>query len=408
MEEFAGSIHESAKLNHICHYQEKYAYELTENMPAGSYVLTLTPRSAGGVDLAFRFVSTRFLELFGLEREALIQDPNLPIQSIHPEDRDSMNCANACAYADCKPFRWEGRTLINGQTRWLNISSNPRVTLDGTTIWEGVVSDITSHVEAQRMLQEALENEKRLRAQADALRHEAERAHRIKSIFLADMSHEIRTPLSALVSLSQIMWIRGQQKETDPEYNRFLNRVRCGSQYLNLLFRNMLDISSAESGRVPVKASEFYLADWLGEIQNILDSIADYRGCSIQWIIPEKDEARWCTDEMRLSLIALNLGDYALKFNEDRCDPIWISVAISGDQLVLAAKQVGSEIRSGMVHEVACDRAIGESKPWLTNEIICPGLAVAIFNSELLGGTLHAEPLPDKGTVFSVKIPKMR
>ena len=67
------------------------AYELTENMPAGTYVLTLAPRADGNADLAFRFASTRFLEIFGVEREAILRDPNAVLASIHPDDLESMN-----------------------------------------------------------------------------------------------------------------------------------------------------------------------------------------------------------------------------------------------------------------------------------------------------------------------------
>jgi PAS domain S-box-containing protein len=387
--------------------REKSAYELTENMPAGTYALTLTPLASGGVDMEFRFASTRFLELFGLDREALMQDPNLAIHSIHPDDRDSMNESNARAYAAGRPFHWEGRTLINGQTRWMNISSNPRVALDGVTVWEGVVSDITTRVEAERMLKEALENEKCLRAEAESLRQEAEQSHRAKSLFLAKMSHEIRTPLSVLVSLSQAMWMRGEQQEIAPEFTRFLNRVRSGGQYLNLLLRNILNVSAAESGRVPVRASEFYLADWLGEIRNILDPIAEYHRSAIEWTLPEDDEARWRTDQMRLTQIALNLGENALKFNTDGHDPVCIEIRISGDHLCLVVKDSGPGIPPDMKNTVFHEFARAGVKVSPLDEGFGLGLSVVKINTELLGGTVCAEPLLPKGTRFVVEIPAM-
>lgn len=385
---------------------EKSAYELTENMPAGTYVLTLTPRPEGGVDLAFRFVSKRFLELFGVGRGALMENPNIVINSIHPEDREHMNESNARAYATNQPFHWEGRTLLDGETRWLSISSNLRVEPDGVTVWEGVVNDITARVEAEQKLAKALETEQRLRSEAEALRREAEKAHEAKSMFLAKMSHEIRTPLSALVSLSQAMWMRGERQESTVDFTRFLNRVRSGGQYLNLLLRNVLNVSAAESGRVPVKASEFYVADWLDEIRNILDAIAEYHRGEIEWSPPEDDEARWRTDQMRLTQIALNLGENALKFSAGRAGPVRIAVECTGSHLRLKVEDRGPGIPRENLAAVFDEFTQAGAEVSPVDDGVGLGLAVVRINAGLLGGAVRAEALKPQGTRFIVDLPQ--
>lgn len=365
---------------------EKRAYELTENMPAGTYVVTLTPRADGLVDLAFPFVSARFLEFFGVERDALMQNPNIVIESFHPEDRDDMNASNAKAFATGEPFRWEGRMLVHGRTRWVNISSNPRKAPDGVTVWEGVVTDITPRVEAEQKLAKALE---------------------AKGQFLAKMSHEIRTPLSALVSLAQAMWMRGEKQELDPKFNQFLNRVRSGGQYLNLLLRNVLSVSAAESGRVPVKASDFYLADWVGEIRNILDPIAEYHRGRIEWTMPVDDEARFRTDQLRLTQIALNLGENALKFSAGQDEPVRIAVDKVGDRLRLTVEDHGPGIPPEMTKAVFEEFSQAGTEVSPLDEGVGLGLAVVRINAELLGGIVRVQTLEPHGTRFVVEIPQM-
>jgi PAS domain S-box-containing protein len=296
--------------------REKSAFELTENMPAGTYALVLSMNDQDQIAMHFRFISQRFLDFFGLTRAQVDQNPDILIEVFHPDDRESIIIANRNAYLTSQPFDWEGRTLIDGVIRWLSIQSNPRPDRSGIVVWEGVVTDITAHIQTQRQLENSLLNEKQLRSEAEQLRREAENAHEAKSLFLARMSHEIRTPLSALVSLSQAMWMRGEKHAFDPDFTPFLNRVRSGGQYLNLILRNVLNISAAESGRVPVKAGDFYVADWVADIQNILDPIAEYYRGHIDWRVPEDDEARWCTDQMRLTQIALNLCENALKYSQ--------------------------------------------------------------------------------------------
>ena len=365
---------------------EKRAYELTENMPAGTYVVTLTPRADGLVDLAFPFVSARFLEFFGVEREALMQNPNIIIESFHPEDRDDMNASNARAYATGEPFRWEGRMLVHGRTRWVNISSNPRKAPDGVTVWEGVVTDITARVEAEQKLAKELE---------------------AKGHFLAKMSHEIRTPLSALVSLAQAMWMRGEEQELDPKFNQFLNRVRSGGQYLNLLLRNVLSVSAAESGRVPVKASDFYLADWVGEIRNILEPIAEYHRGRIEWTMPADDEARFRTDQLRLTQIALNLGENALKFSAGGDAPVHIAVDKIDDRLRLVVEDHGPGIPPDMTKAVFHEFSQAGTEVSPLDEGVGLGLAVVKINTDLLGGTVRVQTLEPHGTRFLVEIPEI-
>jgi PAS domain S-box-containing protein len=388
-------------------WAERQAHELIENIPSGTYVATLTPRPDGGVDFAFRFASTRLLELFGVTRSAILWDPNIVVESIHPEDREHLHASNVRAYASGLPFHWEGRTLIDGEIRWLNIRSNPRRAADGATVWEGVVNDVTAQVEAERKLAETLENEKRLRAEADTLRGEAEKAHEAKSRFLAKMSHEIRTPLSALVSLSQAMWMRGEQQEPATEFTRFLNRVRSGGQYLNLLLRNVLNVSAAESGRVPVSASDFYVVDWIAEIRNILEPIADYHGGSIIWTLPDDDEARWRTDPMRLTQIALNLGENALKFSGGCDEPVSIAVRMAEGVLRLVVEDRGPGIRPDQMETVFAEYAQTGAEISAVEQGVGLGLAVVKINVELLGGSVRVQAREHRGTRFVVEIPRL-
>jgi len=374
------------------------AYELTENMPAGTYVLTLTPRDDGNADLAFRFASKRFLEIFGVEREAILRDANVVLSSIHPDDLESMNEGNARALNTGQPFRWEGRLKVNGVTRWYNISSNPRLAPDGVTVWEGVVTDITARVEAEQRLAEALEVERQLRS-------EAEKAYETKSLFLANVSHEIRTPLSALVALSQAMWLRCEAIDTDPEITQFLKRVRSGGQYLNLLLRNVLDASAAESGRVPVRSTSFYLADWVDEVRNILEPIAAYHRGQLEWTVPADDEARLRTDQMRLTQILLNLAENALKFSRGAEEAVSVTLEKTNGILRLIVEDRGPGIPADRLDAIFAEfeQAGAASLPMATG--VGLGLAVVKLNTSLLGGSLAVEQRPGGGLRFAVEIP---
>nr|WP_274608864.1 diguanylate cyclase [Lamprobacter modestohalophilus] len=132
---------------------EKTAYELTENIPIGTY--TMVQPADGGM-AKFAFMSSRFLELTGLSRAEAVTDTLRAFACVHPDDYDDWVALNAKAFAEQAPFFGETRLLIDGQVRWVTAESFPRTLADGTTVWEGVLADITDRKRAEEALTESL------------------------------------------------------------------------------------------------------------------------------------------------------------------------------------------------------------------------------------------------------------
>ena len=387
------------------HQAEKQAYELIGSIAAGTFAVAREQNAQGEVTMRFRFVSPQFLEMFDLAREAVMHDSEEVTRRVHPADRESLKAANSEAIDHATGFHWEGRVVLREETRTYVITSTPRRESSGMLVWSGLVTDITARVEAEKSLGEALQIEQRLREEAETLRREAEKAHEAKSLFLAKMSHEIRTPLSALVSLAQVMWMRSEGEEVAADFRQFLNRVRSGGHYLNLLLRNILNVSAAESGRVPVSATEFYLADWADEIRNILEPIAEYHRGSIQWSFPEDDEARCRTDQVRLTQIALNLGQNALKFGAGSGVPVRIILEKLGNCFHLVVEDGGPGIGAESFQAVFGEFSQAGGKVSPLDEGVGLGLSVVKINTELLGGTVTVNSGNSRGARFVVEIP---
>jgi len=143
---------------------ERTAYELTENIPVGTYTMVLKPDDPLG---KFSFMSTRFLELTGLERAEAESDPMKGFACVHPDDFDAWVQLNLEAFANKAPFFGETRVVVDGQVRWITAESIPRNLPDGTTVWEGVLADITRQKDAEAAL---------CKAHADLLAAETERS----------------------------------------------------------------------------------------------------------------------------------------------------------------------------------------------------------------------------------------
>jgi len=132
---------------------ERTAHALTENMPAGAYTMVLPP---GGQMAQFAFLSRRFLEMLGLTEDEAVGDPATGFSTVHPDDRPAWIALNAEAFANRRPFSGEARVVVRGETRWVRAESVPRVLEDGSTVWEGVLVDITQLKTAEQQLRSVL------------------------------------------------------------------------------------------------------------------------------------------------------------------------------------------------------------------------------------------------------------
>jgi PAS domain S-box-containing protein len=138
------------------------AYEITESIPVGTYTMVLPP---GGSMGRFSFMSARFLELTGLDRETAAADPFQAFACVHPDDHDEWVRKNAEVFAAKTPFFGECRILVRGEVRWITAESFPRDLPDGSTVWEGVLIDVTDRKRAEESLVAANRN---MRLAADA------------------------------------------------------------------------------------------------------------------------------------------------------------------------------------------------------------------------------------------------
>lgn len=175
---------------------DRAAYDLTANIPVGTYVLERSPDEQP----RFTFVSTRWLEMLDLDREAVLADPARAFDCVHPEEREAFLRLNNEVVTNQEPFSWEGRIVVRGETRWVTIESIPRARPGGGTIWEGVMIDVTERTLTARALAAAREREKHAEEEARVLLEQKLRT----SLSAAAVVHEINLPLSNVLLGSKL------------------------------------------------------------------------------------------------------------------------------------------------------------------------------------------------------------
>lgn len=176
---------------------ERTAYELTDNIPVGTYTMVQPPD--GGIG-RFEFLSERFLEICGLAAEEARSDPFTAFACVHPDDYDEWVRKNAEVFANKLPFFGECRVVVDGQIRWITAESTPRDLPDGSTVWEGVLIDITRQKQAEAALAAAREKERR---REETHRRDLEAKLRT-SLTAAAAAHEINRPLGRILRETEL------------------------------------------------------------------------------------------------------------------------------------------------------------------------------------------------------------
>jgi PAS domain S-box-containing protein len=141
-----------SELNAALNKTQRAAFEVTENIPVGTYTMVQPPD--GGLAY-FSFMSTRFLELTGLNFEEARSSPMKAFECVHPDDHAEWVRKNIEVFEKKLPFCEECRLIVKGETRWILAESRPRDMDDGSVVWEGVLIDITDRKVAEQKLSES-------------------------------------------------------------------------------------------------------------------------------------------------------------------------------------------------------------------------------------------------------------
>ncbi|MFZ5483527.1 MAG: PAS domain S-box protein [Pseudomonadota bacterium] len=113
--------------------------DLVASLPVGVYTLRIHNDGTA----AYEYVSPPFCRLLDLTPEAVLADAGHALRLTHPDDAAAFERLRAEAARTLTPFHWEGRVRLSGAVRWLRIQSNGRAEPGGTSVWNGVVTDIT-------------------------------------------------------------------------------------------------------------------------------------------------------------------------------------------------------------------------------------------------------------------------
>lgn len=159
VERFIATLSEitTQKQTEVALQQSTARYEnLAGNIPGMIYQVVLEP---SGV---FRFIyaSPASREIFGIEPEELMQSSGFSLSLIHPDDVAGFQESIAQSAKTLQPWEFIWRVIVQGQIKWLRGISRPVLQVDGSIVWDGLVTNITERKLFEERLRKSAERER--------------------------------------------------------------------------------------------------------------------------------------------------------------------------------------------------------------------------------------------------------
>jgi signal transduction histidine kinase/DNA-binding response OmpR family regulator/streptogramin lyase len=234
--------------------------------------------------------------------------------------------------------------------------------------------------------------------QAEELRH----LDKLKSRFFANVSHELRTPLTLM--LGPIGSVLKDEKLALRNKNFLKTAQKNGKNLLNLV-NEILDLSKLESGKLSVSEEPVAIRKLLKRLFGQFESFSEQYGVNIKFKYYADKDLQLLLDVNKFEKIFNNLLSNAIKFTREG-DQIEVIFEDSQDKIFLKVADTGIGIHPDDLPYIF-DRFYQSRQPNApTQGGTGIGLALSLELARSQEGTLSVESELNRGTIFTLVLPR--
>lgn len=259
-------------------------------------------------------------------------------------------------------------------------------------------------LELQQINQEMEQRIIQRTAELAAAMDKAQAADRLKSAFLAAMSHELRTPLNSIIGFTGMV-LQGLAGPLNEEQTKQLGMVRGSARHLLDLINDVLDISKIEAGQLTIASEIFDLRNSIEKTVQTISPLAEKKNLHLHFEVGDNiSEMRG--DQRRVEQIIINLLSNAVKFTNN--GKINLKCFADDGSITLSVTDTGIGIKPENLNIIF--DAFRQVDSGITRVQEGTGLGLNITKKlvELMGGSIHVESEPGKGSTFTITLPKTK
>ena len=333
------------------------------------------------------YVSPNVQRILGLSPEAVQED----LYVLYPagDDSGASRLENLMQMEQGVQQEWE-REFVNqetGEPRYIHVT--------------GFINDVQG---ARKCIVDLSDRtgEHQTTLAVEAALEVAEKASKAKTDFLSNMSHDIRTPMNAIIGITTLMKNELHQPEKLAEH---LGKLETSGRLLLGIINDILDMSRIESGKTTLNIEKTNLPQQVSQLDSIIRQQASQRRQTFT-VENHVQHENVLADPNRLNQVLMNILSNAVKYTPQ------------GGHIRLDVEELSHTEHYAKYRFVVQDDGIGMSAVYQktlfdpftreeksgTNRVQGIGLGMAITKSivDLMGGTIHVESAPGKGSRFEV------
>jgi PAS domain S-box-containing protein len=353
-----------------------------------SWFRSLVDQSLVGVyvvmDGSFVYVNPTFAELFGYTAEEVLRGKRV-LDLVDPVDRALVReNIRKRLEGEVESIRYTFRGLRSDGSRIDVEVHGTRTEIGGEPAVVGLLVDVSDR--------------NRARQELERLYGEARDAVQARDEVLAVVSHDLRNPLNAIgMSVDLLRFQLGAG--ADPTVIAALERVRRLVRNMDILIRDLLDVSAMEAGSFTIERKPREVREVVDLALDMLEPSAAEKGVELVVEAPGA-ERRVACDRDRLLQVLSNLLGNAIKFTPSG-GRVRLGVESTRDAVLVSVHDSGPGIPEEHLPNLF-DRF------WKRGSLEGAGLGLAIAKGivEAHGGRIWVESEVGRGTAFYFTVPQ--
>jgi PAS domain S-box-containing protein len=269
-----------------------------------------------------------------------------------------------------------------------------RIPVQGPAMFTAYLRDITERKRAEQERESLL-------ASTAAAKEAPEKANKAKSQFLANMSHELRTPLNAIIGYSEML-----QEEIEllnlTSFSSDLQRIHGAGKHLLTLINDVLDLSKIEAGKMELFVETFDITAMLEDVVNTIRPLAEKNSNRLE-LRHAANLGSMRADLTKVRQSLFNLLSNACKFTEN--GEITLDVSRDADCIRFRVSDTGIGVpreKLGSLFEPFSQVDKSTSRKYGGTGL---GLSITDRFCRMMGGNIHAESEPGRGSTFEITLP---
>jgi two-component system sensor histidine kinase RpfC len=237
------------------------------------------------------------------------------------------------------------------------------------------------------------------------------RSHAARARFIANMSHELRTPLHTILSLTDVLHERAQERHDKQDDIDAFRMISTSAEHLLSLVNQVLDVAKHDSGKTKYERLPFDLFETLQQASDIVHAQATNKGLKFGiHVEPETPYALLGSAEF-LSQVLVNLLGNAVKFTEDGRVDLTVScesVTAQSTRLVFEVEDSGIGMPPDVIDKIF--EPFSQADESISRRFGGTGLGLTIARqlTEVMGGSIECTSVEGLGTHFTVRLPFTR